>query len=70
MPIYEYRCPECDHQFEQLRRMSEADEKAACPKCRSEKPTRQLSCFCAATTSSGSSGASMGGNCGARGGFT
>lgn len=31
MPIYEYRCPECGHQFEQMMRLS--DPAPACPSC-------------------------------------
>jgi putative FmdB family regulatory protein len=33
MPIYEYRCPSCGWEFELIRRMSEVDEEALCPKC-------------------------------------
>ncbi|OGO02840.1 MAG: hypothetical protein A2Y91_05215 [Chloroflexi bacterium RBG_13_54_8] len=35
MPIYEYRCTRCCHQFE-LRRGFEEDSGAACPKCEGE----------------------------------
>ena len=31
MPIYEYKCTVCGHQFEQLRR--EATPKLPCPQC-------------------------------------
>ena len=31
MPIYEYRCPECGHQFEQMMRISDAPP--PCPRC-------------------------------------
>lgn len=34
MPIYEYYCPECKEKFEKLCRFSQADEAAACPKCK------------------------------------
>lgn len=41
MPMYEYTCGACNHAFEKLSKISEADQ-ATCPKC--EKPaTRQLS---------------------------
>ena len=36
MPIYEYRCPDCGHEFEQMRRMS-APPLTECPEC--GKPT-------------------------------
>ena len=32
MPIYEYRCPDCGHEFEVMQRMSE-DPIKVCPKC-------------------------------------
>ena len=33
MPIYEYRCSDCSHQFEMLRPMREANEPAVCRSC-------------------------------------
>ncbi len=35
MPIYEYQCGACEHQFEKLQKMSE-DPLVDCPEC--EKP--------------------------------
>ncbi|MCB9746344.1 MAG: zinc ribbon domain-containing protein [Alphaproteobacteria bacterium] len=32
MPIYEYRCPDCGHEFEQMRSMS-APPLTECPQC-------------------------------------
>lgn len=53
MPIYEYRCSACGHQFEQLSRSSvEAETK--CPKCASKDVKKTYSPF-----------ASHGGGCGA-----
>lgn len=39
MPIFEYRCEECHHQFDTFfRRIDEAEQKRmACPKCASAK---------------------------------
>lgn len=54
MPIYEYKCDSCGNQYEQIRRMSEADSGLACPQCNSEAIRRQLSSF---ATSSGSGSA-------------
>ena len=34
MPIYEYRCPKCQHEFDMLRPFSQSDEATECPKCR------------------------------------
>ena len=42
MPIFEYVCKECDHQFEAL---VYGNEKAECPKCHSKKLAPQLSVF-------------------------
>jgi putative FmdB family regulatory protein len=35
MPIYEYQCQACDHEFEALQKMSE-DQLIQCPEC--QKP--------------------------------
>ncbi len=40
MPIYEYVCAACEHEFELLVRGSETP---ACPECGSEELTRKLS---------------------------
>ncbi|WP_101757359.1 FmdB family zinc ribbon protein [Oceanicoccus sp. KOV_DT_Chl] len=32
MPIYEYQCPACEHQFEQLQKLSD-DPLKDCPSC-------------------------------------
>jgi putative FmdB family regulatory protein len=33
MPIYSYKCKECQHEEETVRRISEREEPALCPKC-------------------------------------
>lgn len=40
MPLYEYTCEKCEHQFETLVR---GNEKVACPECHSDKVQRQWS---------------------------
>lgn len=45
MPIYEYRCNKCDSQFEDMRPMSERDDKAECPECGSDDTRRVMSSF-------------------------
>ncbi len=40
MPIYEYRCTACDHEFEQLVRPGDTP---ACPTCKGETLERLLS---------------------------
>ncbi|HLH76849.1 MAG TPA: zinc ribbon domain-containing protein [Candidatus Binataceae bacterium] len=66
MPIYEYRCRDCEHEFE-IFVMASAPA-AACPDCGSEQLTRELSSFAshAEQSSSGSyegSGPVGGGGC-------
>lgn len=42
MPIYEYRCPDCSHEFEEIQKMS-ADPVTLCPTCGKENVTKLLS---------------------------
>jgi putative FmdB family regulatory protein len=46
MPLYEYKCPKCELEFELLRPYSKADNAAPCPKCKS-KAKRAMSSFTA-----------------------
>ena len=41
MPIYEYRCPNCSHEFEELVGISEPPPE--CPACGGKEVTRLLS---------------------------
>jgi putative FmdB family regulatory protein len=61
VPIYEYRCGECLHRFEELVSLSAADEPRACPQCDCTSTERLLSSF-AMRVAGGSSGGS-GKNC-------
>ena len=54
MPMYEYLCRDCGSQYEQLRRMSEAENNLACPACDSTSVDLLLSAF--ATTGCATSG--------------
>lgn len=45
MPIYEYTCGDCHHDFEALVRTG---QQPACPQCRSTQLTKQLSVFATA----------------------
>ncbi|QCX33257.1 zinc ribbon domain-containing protein [Caloramator sp. E03] len=40
MPLFNYKCLECGNIFEELVRT--ADEKVACPKCKSNKVEKKL----------------------------
>ncbi len=63
MPIFEYICKECQHQFEAL---VYGKEKTACPKCESKKLEPKLSVF--AVSAKGSSAPTMAaGPCGSCG---
>ena len=42
MPIYEYRCKKCDHEYEQRRSIADMDKRRACPGCRSRAVERKL----------------------------
>jgi putative FmdB family regulatory protein len=63
MPIFEYLCKECDHQFEAL---VYGSDKAECPRCHSKKLTPQLSVFAVSAKASPATPAPTGacGTCG------
>ena len=63
MPIFEYVCNDCNHEFEAL---VFGSDKAECPKCRSKRLTPQLSVFAVASKGSSASASSSGacGTCG------
>ena len=50
MPIFEYVCKECQHEFEAL---VFGKQKAECPKCQSKKLEPQLSVFAVSAKSGG-----------------
>jgi putative FmdB family regulatory protein len=64
MPIYEYICKECRHQFEAL---VYGKEKAACPKCHATKLEPQLSVFAVSAKGSSSASSAAAGPCGSCG---
>ncbi|MFM8529543.1 MAG: FmdB family zinc ribbon protein [Ilumatobacteraceae bacterium] len=71
MPLYEYRCKECDATFEVRRSMSESSNPAPCPEGHANT-VKLLSAFASVGVSSGSYGAApspspaprTGGGCG------
>jgi putative FmdB family regulatory protein len=78
MPIYEYRCANCDRSFEAFVRPG--DDSAQCPHCNGSKLTREMSTFAsrsngdsasavasAITNSGTSNGFTGGGGCGSGG---
>jgi len=63
MPIFEYLCKSCEHEFEAL---VFGDEKASCPKCHSRTLATKLSVFAVATKNTSASAGPVGacGSCG------
>jgi len=63
MPIYEYTCKDCSHEFEAL---VYGNQKAECPKCHSKRLAPQLSVFAVAAKSGSSADVATGacGSCG------
>lgn len=57
MPLYDYRCDSCGHEFEANRPVQQRDE-AECPKCRSPKVGRlfRASGVISSSSKSGGSG--------------
>lgn len=43
MPIFEYECKKCSHEFEKL--VLKSSEEISCPKCKSKKVERLMSAF-------------------------
>ena len=60
MPIYEFVCRSCGHNFEKLCKMSTKPEEVVCPACDTEGVTRKISNFACP-------GSSVGGNASAAG---
>ncbi|MGB9700558.1 MAG: FmdB family zinc ribbon protein [Thermodesulfobacteriota bacterium] len=45
MPIYEYKCSKCGHQFELIRPLKMEEEKINCPRCGDAYPEKLISVF-------------------------
>ena len=61
MPIYEFRCGKCRHEFEEL--VMRRDEKIHCPDCGSAKVKRMLSGFAVTGDARHAGGGSSCGSC-------
>ncbi|MCK4390869.1 MAG: zinc ribbon domain-containing protein [Desulfobacterales bacterium] len=61
MPLYEFRCPKCGHEFEQIVFLSDKGP-MKCPKCGAAKAERLLSMF-SSVTSAKKTGASFSSSC-------
>ena len=65
MPLFEYKCNDCDHKFEEL--VNSSTTNVPCPKCKSQNTSKLLSVFAASGGSgSGASSCSTGGCGGGR----
>jgi putative FmdB family regulatory protein len=64
MPIFEYICQECQHEFEAL---VFGRDKAKCPKCQSQKLSPQLSVFAVSAKGMAAKSSATPGACGSCG---
>ena len=68
MPIYEYRCTDCGHDFEKLVRFSDPNaDSPECPGCQSDNTRKRLSII--AVFSSGKTQSASAASCGSSGAF-
>ncbi len=63
MPLYEFRCKQCDTVFEQLCRMDENGRGVKCPKCGARGARRLMSVFAARVAGGETSKALSGASC-------
>lgn len=63
MPLYEYRCEECDHRFEILQRLGVGADGLSCPSCGQERLAKQFSTFAASGTQATSAAPMPSGGC-------
>ncbi len=57
MPLYEYRCPDCQGRFEVIQQLGASAAETVCPACGAQHVERQLSTF---AVSSGAMGGGSG----------
>ena len=70
MPLYEYHCNNCEQEFEQIVRFSEADQVQTCPFCGDKDTSKKISTAASFGFSSSGSAISSGSSCESSGGFT
>ncbi len=63
MPLYEYRCDDCDHRFEVLQRLEAGAEELLCPECGAESLEKLFSTFAASAESSAGAAMAPAGGC-------
>ena len=57
MPLFTYKCQDCEESFEELVSISQSAEQIDCPKCRGNNTRKQLSIVARPIQASASSGA-------------
>lgn len=64
MPLYEYHCDDCGHDFDILRSFSQASEPVGCVQCNGPHTRRAISMFAAVSKSGdgGEASQSLGGS--------
>ncbi len=62
MPLYEYKCSDCDTKFDVLHKSTVNTEEVTCPKCNSNRSKKLISSF-SASVSSDSTGSCSTGSC-------
>ena len=40
MPLYEYKCPECEHEFKEMQSLEEYSPIRVCPECNEPSPRK------------------------------
>jgi putative FmdB family regulatory protein len=63
MPIYEFRCRKCEHEFEELFRSSAEGRSVVCPECGSRRCDKQWSAFGFAVAGGAARSSCDGGGC-------
>jgi putative FmdB family regulatory protein len=64
MPIFEYKCSDCETKFDFLHKSITNIESVNCPSCGSENNKKLLSTFSASTSSAADFGGCADGSCG------
>lgn len=71
MPLYEYRCDDCETTFEKMVRFTEdPNQPQECPECHGQNTRKQITTFAARLRSAIYGTGSSSGSCGSSGGFS
>ncbi len=63
MPIYEFECPACHEDFDELVRNAAAVKDVVCPSCGSRKVKKKLSTFASKVSGGGASASASAASC-------